>query len=68
MVEAISKDLSIETATRMDNVSAGLLLSHNPSTAKLFKMLYLNQAQVSLARIEFGPQIVQVERCRDLPI
>ncbi len=31
----------------MDNVSGRLLLSHNTGTVKLFKMLYLNQAQVS---------------------
>ena len=62
MVEAISKDPAIETATKMENVICRLLLSHNRGTVKLFKLLYLNRADVSAAFTEFLARIVQVER------
>ena len=45
MVEAISKDPAIETGTMMESVSLRLLLHHNPSTVKFFRLLYLNQPQ-----------------------
>ncbi len=62
MVEAINKDLPPETATMMENVSARLLLRHNPGTVKLFKLLYLNHAGISLEYTQFRVKIVQVER------
>lgn len=50
MVETISKDLLSETATRMGFVTCKLLLSHNRESVKLFKLLYLNHAQVTAER------------------
>lgn len=61
MVEAISKDPAIETATKMENVICRLLLSHNRGTANLFKLLYLNHAVRSSVITEFLARIVQVE-------
>ena len=63
MVEPISKDLPIETATMMESVSGRLLLGHDPTTVKLFKLLYLNHALLSPRSTEFLVQIVQVDSC-----
>lgn len=47
----------------MDEVTLRLLLHHNKSTVKLFKLLYLNRALVSGPTAGFERPIVQVESC-----